>query len=218
MLSIYPHGLDINDSDVNKVADYLLPFSTGFEIECFYGKKYNVDNFTAIENIMEVRNDKGEQRYRIPSGLMGLRCLYDISYQLKFNCERSDSGIHYQVDCTEWWDKLYNAKDYHYNKILEPYKENILLELDTWQYQGSYNKRDSNWYRLNSDFKTIEFRIGEMTFDYPVLFNRIIHCNAIVDYLKNQIIGNYLKLNSPILMYGKKKEIKNVLKNRIEKI
>jgi hypothetical protein len=224
IISKYPHVLDINDSDVKEVGNYYLPFSTGFEIECDQHLDYDETEFTSIEHIMEVRNDSHEQRYRIPSGINGLRCLYDICYKLHFNCVRTSSGIHYQVDCTDWWDMLvdsgntdpYNGRVYHGN--INKYKEIILKELDTWDYKGTYNHRDSNWFRLNSEFKTIEFRIGEMSFDYDVLFKRIVHCNAIVRYIKEQLQAEHIRLHSPILSYAKNKNIKDVLKNRIEKI
>lgn len=165
----------------------LLPYSTGFEIECNYNKQYNIDNFKSIPNILAVNNDSSEQRYRIPNGLKGILCLYTISQQLAINSEENKgSGIHYHIDCTDCFEFITE-------RFLNENSEWILKELDTWNYQGTYNLRkvskesNHNWLRGNEQFKTMEFRIGEMTFDYKILIKRILHCNAIIKHLKDKL-------------------------------
>lgn len=172
-----------------EIANSYLPYSTGFEIECFKKETFNEEAFRKIPDIMEINCDVGEQRFRIPNGVRGLICLYNISQELKRNSELNEgSGIHYHIDMTDFTDFWENNG--------EPYIENhadyILTELDKWNYQGNYNLRvlnystSHNWMRFPTDFKTAEIRIGEMTFDYKLLVERITHANSIIKTLKEE--------------------------------
>ena len=187
IIKITPTILD--DNLESRILGYhYLPYSTGFEIECNMKPGYRTDVFTNIPNIMEADVNGYEQRFRIPEGLEGLKCLFEISVNLKeqalFN---PDSGIHYHIDFTDVY-KYFNKE------FVAKHKEWILNELDSWNYQGTYNKRNiefslsHNWVRFQETFKTMEFRLGEMTFDYELLFKRITHANAIVRQLKEELI------------------------------
>jgi hypothetical protein len=229
IIAINPTVLDVSDPDVIEAGDFYLPYSTGFEIECHQAEHYDVSCFTEIPNIMEVNNDSSEQRYRIPSGIKGLICLYHIAYQLQLNNIHTDSGIHYHVDCTDlanFKENKYYQQDRNESlysmKYLKKYEDLILSELDSWRYPGTYNTRQfasgGSWVRMNISFNTLEFRIGEMTFDYKVLLRRIVHLNAIMRYVKNQLIADYMKEHHPILKYEEEDSIENILKNRTKKI
>lgn len=192
--------LTIKDKEIIDHFNSLIPYSTGFEIECHYGQSYNEQSFRAIPDIMEVQNADYEQRYRIPTGIRGMICLYHISQQLKVNSELNlGSGIHYHIDCTEIWDgNLYDKTS------LADNADWILEELDEWGYKGTYNKRGTNpgkgnWVRANG-LKTLEFRIGEMTFDYPLLLKRITHCNSIV-YRFKKIVNSNLNFDPSVPVY-----------------
>lgn len=172
--------LTVKDKETIDYFNNLIPYSTGIEIECGYGVNYNRENFAAIPDIMHISNDSSEQRYRIPNGIRGIICLYFISIQLKLNSELNfGSGIHYHIDCTDCYRDLIGLFGLN-SKI----PEWVLEELDSWNYKGTYNDRKSSWIRFNS-LETLEIRIGEMTFEYPLLLKRIIHCNDIVRRLKN---------------------------------
>lgn len=179
--------INLRTEESIRYANSFLPFSTGFEIECPKSENYKESNFINIPYIMHVENDFSEQRYRIPSGLKGIVCLYLISEQLKINSELNPlSGIHYHVDCTEDYSTLINNLKHH--------AEYILSELESWGYiddEKAFNVKavggGFNWVRTNSQFSTLEFRIGEMTFDYELLFKRIFHCNEIVKTVKDRI-------------------------------
>lgn len=222
--------MDVNDPDAIEAGNFYLPYSTGFEIECDKADEYDEFCFTSIPDIMDVNNGSGEQRYRIPSGIKGLICLYNISHQLKINSVFTESGIHYHVDCTDlaelkveerFYDEAKNRSLYDH-KYLYKYEDLILEELDTWGYIGSYNKRQfssgGSWVRMNQPFNTVEFRIGEMTFEYQLLLKRIVHVNAIMRHIKNELIGDYMKENHPILKYQQEASIEEILKNRTKKI
>lgn len=184
-----PISLNKDDRAVQELALFYLPYSTGFEIECYCKDNADFEMFKNIPDILEADvNTSGEQRFRIPNGIKGLQCLFNVSIALKkealFNKE---SGIHYHIDCTDWFDNI--TSDF-----LADNSEYILTELDTWQYKGTYNKRKvvneggGVWVRSQRWFKTLEFRIGEMAFDYSTLFKRITHCNDIVRTLKNKAV------------------------------
>ena len=187
VIKITPTILD-GDLESRILGYHYLPYSTGFEIECNMKPGYRSDVFTNIPNIMEADINTYEQRFRIPEGLDGLKCLFEISSNLKeqalFN---PDSGIHYHVDCTDVYK-------YFTSEFVEKHEEWILNELDSWDYQGEYNARavkfniGHNWVRFQPTFKTMEFRLGNMTFEYEMLFKRITHANAIVKRLKDELL------------------------------
>lgn len=182
--------LAIKDEQVIKYLNELIPYSTAFEIECKmvgepdYDKyeEINLHNviFKNIPDIMSVQNNISEQRYRLPNGLRGIICLYNISTQLKIHSLLNPlSSIHYHCDCTDCYTKI--------KPIIKQDKEWILSELDTWLGNDVARDRDIGyWFKCN-DLQTIEYRLGEMTFDYKIILKRIIHCNQITKKYKDQL-------------------------------
>lgn len=191
--------LSIKDNNIINTINNYLPYSIGIEIECMKSSAFNLDKFLNIPDIIDVNIDNNEQRFRIPNGLSGLICLYNICDELKTNSELNpDSGHHYHVDMTNTYHLL--SKDFISNN-----EEWILKELDSWEYKGTYNSRTiefnncHHWVRFQSDFKTAEFRIGNMTFDYEIIVKRLIHACSIIKRLNNQLIEKeniiYIKPN-----------------------
>ena len=146
--------------------------------------------FKAIPDIMDVSNDSCEQRYRIPNGIRGIICLYYICFQLKSNSLLNPlSSIHYHVDCTDCWGSIESLIQNNTN-----YQDYILSELDTWlEGDKADNRQIGDWFKLNG-LKTIEFRLGEMTFDYDRILKRVIHCNRIVKHFKDILINSEQKI------------------------
>lgn len=172
--------LSVKSSDSIAYINSFLPFSVGFEIECDKGDYFDIDHFRSIPNIMDINCDSSEQRFRIPPGIKGFICLWHISEALKINSLLNNgSGIHYHIDCTPYY-RYFNDKNVRSNEKW------MLKELDAWKYKGSYNSRMVSfntchqWIRFQPQFKTMEFRIGEMTFDYDVLIKRMVSASAIV--------------------------------------
>ncbi len=200
--------LDIKDSKSVEYINSLLPYSTGFEIECFKKPSFNIEAFKSIPNILEVNIDAEEQRFRIPSGINGFICLQEICNQLVINSQYSDSGVHYHVDM---------SNTFHY--ITSETIENldwVLKELESWNYKGKFNRKgisighNYTWLRFSSEFKTAEFRLGEMTFDYQLMVKRIIHANDIVRRLNN-LLPNQKKL----FLLDKQEKLQEKLKELI---
>jgi len=187
--------LAIKDEKLLKIAKSSLKYDTGIEIECSQGEEYLSKYFRNIPNILQVSNDSEEQRYRIPNGINGLVCLYTLCETLKkYSLLNPASGIHYHIDCTDMsennWEFLtailYRQKSL--NKL-----NWILNSLSSWNYKGTYNvwkvSTNKTVVRIHEEYKTIEFRIGEMSFDYEVLVKRIIHCQNIVHKLKQNLMS-----------------------------
>lgn len=188
ILSRTPRALDMFNTDVIEAGKFYLPYSIGIEVESPQKPEFTETAFKDIPNIMAVDCSNHEQRFRIPNGIEGLNCLFDISMLLKELCEfNPDSGIHYHVDFTDTYHLLSFEK-------IESNKKWILTELDKWGYTGEYNRREFNhgmghcWLRCQSGFKTIECRIGEMTFDYELLYKRITHLSDIMRRFKDSLI------------------------------
>ena len=207
ILKTIPLALDVEDKIVQKLALFYFPYSVGFEIETI---TENIRIFDEIPYLIENKSSINELRFRIPNGIKGIQCLFNISIYLKKYAELNpDSGIHYHIDCTDVYD-LFTLD------FINNHSDYILTELDKWEYKGTYNPRrcvfsgSRNWVRFKDTLKTMEIRIGEMTFDYELLFKRIVHCNEIVRTLKTELF-------IPVLARYNKDE-KEIIKNRIIKI
>ncbi len=175
------------DANTVHTLNTLLPYSIGIEVECGWNEDIadHEELFQKIPYAMDVNTSSREKRIRIPNGLSGIFCLYFTSLALKRFCLLNPlSGIHYHVDCTE-------VKDFTaFSSFMVKQSDYILSELDTWGYKGNYNKKKVDntggfsWVRNNIGHHTMEFRIGEMTFDYSVLIKRILHVSAIIQNVK----------------------------------
>lgn len=206
----------LNDEKLLKVADSYLPYSTGLEFECrskVFGGEWNnseyyqiLDNaqvpYKAIPDIMDVNFDSTEQRFRIPEGHKGMIALYRICQNLKqHSFINKESGIHYHIDITKYRHLFFDCP-YDYegkSSVVRTHKDWVLKALDSWGYKGTYNSREfrtskGGWIGMRTSTNTLEIRIGEMSFDYPVLINRIIHAQRIVKKLVS-----LLSLKSPLV-------------------
>lgn len=184
----YPLSLlNITNKSLLDTIDDFLPYSIGMEFECHMKKSYNKKDFDSIPDIMAVNVDSSEQRYRIPSGLKGMVCLYHICNQMKINSMIDPgSSNHYHFDMTDVWDILPSYSDT--NPSRQDYINPILEELKTWGTALNYSLINS-WYRWN-DLQTLEIRIGEPSFDYNVIINRLIQGSNITKRLKAKLISS----------------------------
>lgn len=221
---------DKNPKLLEYINDY-LPYSVGIEIECNSDYRNNIiyDIFSKITDIMDISGGDNEVRFRIPNGLKGLICLYNICLELpKYFTLNEGSGIHYHTDLTKYWN-LINVTSIAENN------DWIIEELKTWNTAKDYNnfcycRLDSRcWCQFQSEFKTMEVRIGEMTFDYSIIAKRAIHCNSIVRKLVKENKKEYLitikdrlsQLNNELLELEQERDLNKdiqIMKNRIIKI
>jgi len=183
----------INQQESIDYINKALPYSVGLEFETPDAKDFSLEDFQNIPDIMHVSCDSKEKRFRISNGIVGLVCLYNITEQLKLNCEVNEiGGIHFHIDMTDSFNKLTKS-------IISANENWILKELDTWEYDGDYNSRNvshdgldeeySTWLKFNNQFSTAEIRIIKMSFEYDVLIPKIIHACKIIKRLKNLLIG-----------------------------
>lgn len=188
---------------ISLIEDNYLSFSIGLEFETFVKDSYKMEIFENIPGLIRTSIDSEEQRYRIPSGINGLICLYLLCREIKNHCELdTESAIHYHIDMSQIFkDVVYKNQE----SFIHDNKEWILNEFDTWGKDvDNYNRRiavnNRCWINFQSQFNTMEVRIGEMTFDYEIIIKRILHCCAIVRqiykiYEKQLIVCSY----SPII-------------------
>lgn len=190
------------NNKVNKVADFLLPYFTGIEIEGDMLSTYDITKFESVKGILDIKNDNDEQRYKITNGLIGLKALFNLCELLKTNSLPDYlSDIHYHIDFTDVHPLL---TDDNFNYV----SEYINSELDKWQVTPKYHGAR---FRRSSRYHTIEYRIGEMTFEYEIIVKRILHCQEISRNVKNT-----LKLLDNIAANKLKKEPKKEIINAEE--
>ena len=197
--------LEVINPVLLEIIDNYLPYSHGMEFECVQKDNYDEEVFKQIPNIMAVNVDNSEQRYRIPSGLKGMICLWEICKNMKIHSIVStESSNHYHTDLTDIWEGMsYEFKIENIKWILE--------ELKTWNTAINYNQINS-WYRWN-DLQTLEIRIGEPTFDYSVIIKRLIQCANIVRRLKSGITNisqhKLENINRELKLLNEKETIKS---------
>lgn len=194
-IKLLPTSLAELKGQLRRVADGYLPYSTGLEIECHFKDEDNTSirqmtsYYKSIPNIMAIGIDYEEQRFRIPSGVDGAICLYEICEKLKVHSMLNPaSGIHYHIDCTDISKEDYLAIAAEHWSNGDSF---ILKALESWGYKGSYNawkvSIGKQAVRFHIAYQTVEFRIGEMTFDYELMMKRILHCQNIVKKLKESV-------------------------------
>lgn len=179
------------DGRFKALADQMLTRSIGIEFEAETKNNFSekVESLAQkIPNIMDIDIDSLEQRFRIPPGIKGMICLWEICELMKEYCIPTDSGIHYHVDCPEF--DLFKRISLDCNPITRW----MLDSIKCWNYKGRNNKWEISYgktaIRLHSDYRTIEYRIGEMSFDYELIIKRILHANNIT----NKVISSLKSL------------------------
>lgn len=179
--------LDLQSQNLIDYANSFLTRSVGIEIECTL-KHLNEAEFCDKLLVVEQDHDHEELRFRIYPGIQGLINLYQISKALnKYAIPNLRSGIHYHVDV-----------NHENSEIMQKYKHDfnsydwMLSIIKSWNYTGTYNAHEVGHFkscaiRIGTSYNTIEFRVGEMTFDYNVLLQRVLHVNNLVDKLVSEL-------------------------------
>lgn len=171
--------ISLSENEKKKIEN-LFPFSVGMEVETCplledYKSIIRIKGDFEKVGLLDLDINNCEQRFRFCNGLKGAIQVYDVCKLLHEHMYFNEgSGIHYHIDFTDMWEELERDELKNQDWILE--------ELDKWDYKGSYNKRgispNGNWIRWNG-LKTLEFRIGNMSFDYREIIRRIISAQSI---------------------------------------
>ena len=192
-----PLGLSCLPSKTIQLAHWYFPRDAGIEFEIELPNLCNnagdvwslcPEGFLSEDLINEIDElqlrDKSyqykEQTFRISSGEQGMIQLYKLSHILKKYFSLNPPLIN-TSNCSRVLE----------NKITG---EIFLKELDSWGYNGIFNQRElrvmskGTWINLRWDYGTVEYRIGEMTFDYDLLIKRIVHCHSITRKIENYIM------------------------------
>ena len=190
-----------------------LPFDVGIEIETEIFKS-SFDIMQNFNKSIVIQNDT-EIKIRISKGLEGAKVLYNFLKLLNKHAYFNNlSGIHYHIDFTTFFD-FFNNDINKIEKIICQHETYILTELDKWNYKGTFNTRrissnKGDWLSIRKMFKTLEFRIGEMSFDYSLIIKRILHLTEIVKFLYTANVFSFEIANI--------EEDNKIIKNRIIKI
>jgi hypothetical protein len=178
----------VTDKKLIKIAESYLPFETGIEIECGWLNNdvmeyRELPPECKISNLIDYSHDNYEKRFRIPSGIKGMICLYNITEWLKLHCGlNEESGIHYHINMGDFYKNGHSVSREDHVWILK--------SLDKWKYDGIFNERGVSdfkrtWVTTRENMGTLEFRLGEMTFEYELLIKRIMNCQNIVRKIKS---------------------------------
>lgn len=231
----FPHLLKtITSPSIIKGINNLFPYSHGIEFECFmkdiYAEYYE-NYFNSIPNIMDVNVDRNEQRYRIPSGLTGLICLYEICENMKkYSIVDLASSNHYHTDMTDVKELTHwNTNNLNYQEFQNDNECWIIDELKTWNsYRNTSKAYLGCWYKYN-ELGTLEIRIGEPTFEYSIIAKRLMQCSQIVTKLKQNLDVNQNHINKlkgeleslkekDIIVQEEESEMERIINQRKKKI
>lgn len=140
-----------------------------------------------------------EQKFRVVSGINGLIAI-DLACKFlqKYFIFNEKSGIHYHIDMTgcSFGHIEDNPHIFCYNPArfkpiaINPVISSVLESLSSWNYKGVYNAKGIQyddklwWATYRENYKTLEIRIGEMTFDYSIMSKRAIQGCEIVKKIK----------------------------------
>jgi hypothetical protein len=185
---------DLKDYGLIRFADSLLPYSSGVEIECAHGDM-DAEEVKQWIGVLDSYNNHDcagnpEVHIRIAPGIKGMIALYKYCELLKEKTALNPrSGIHYHIDCFD----IVDMGDWRVDREIKKHSTWILKALESWKYKGEYNE----WtvddgkvaVRIHSGHQTMEFRIGEMTFEYELMMKRILHCQNIVRKLKASLMS-----------------------------
>jgi hypothetical protein len=199
-----------------EVGNIILPRSFGMEIETETPEPTRLKTYLeTLEGMLVIPDDyKHEMRFRFPTGLEGIRLLYKVSNGLrKFSSENTDASIHYHIDFTDTFSLV---NDTHIDYI----KDWVLTELDSWNYQRTYNARNVNrsksaWLKFHSGHKTLEFRIGNCVFDFDKMLKEVEHASYIAEVIRAYVFNDSETIDN----HNKKvsKLIPNqIIKNRVK--
>ena len=181
------------DYDEDKGSYYARKEDNSYDSECFY----------TLKDIAKAHSFN-EHRIQIKSGLEGMISLYNILQDMRIHCaENAGSGLHYHTDladptlskCPKGENRTPAASFIHYSGKCP--SEKYLKMLDHWGYAesgftyngrgfGTSNSGNAPWVKYQDGFNTLEYRIGEMSFDYSLIIKRIINCHKVTSvFLKD---------------------------------
>jgi hypothetical protein len=191
-----PYTLNIiRDKKLLRTADLMLPRTTGIEIECRTEDTYALENeLKTVKGITTANVSYSEVDFSFVAGHKGFIALYNALELIKKHCNINPaSGIHYHIGVNDL--KLSNILNYFsitYTRNLDW----VLTKLESWGYKGNFNKKEvsfnKQWVKLHSDYDTIEYRIGGMTFDYKKIIAKVLHAQQLTTKMEDDIVATCL--------------------------
>lgn len=136
------------------------------------------------------------------------------------------SGIHIHIDISPFIPDKIEDRRGTYERWLENIRNQMVINLDMVyeifgsKYTGEYNRKScridqkGNWVNIRSGFKTIEFRIGELTFDYEELIDIVIKLQKLTKEVMRKAHKISLQKGYNITKYHPLREVKEKPKRR----
>lgn len=182
----------------------LLPLRWGIEFECINGLPININNSLNLYDFSQnyPYNPESDQQNEIRlsgQGYLYLSALYMALNKMKTYCKLIDGGgIHIHINYLNYptnQSKLVTF--FSQSKILDQ-----VYKIFGSKYVGNYNLKNcsihkGNWVRITHN--TIEFRIGDLTFEYEEIVQILIKLQSLVKralnetYDRNEITDYYEK-------------------------
>lgn len=183
----------------------MIPFRFSVEFECFGGylnvsnKKTilsvssNIDSFTPIR--LEVYRESVNEIRISCLAYHQLEAFYQrLEHMKMYNKGGNGTGIHIHIDISSFDYASYSR--IKMRKAVQLFDSVEVLDkvyqIFGSKYQGAYNKRGARtqskgwWINCFRDFDTIEFRIGDLTFEYEELIKIIIELEKLVKHIMLQ--------------------------------
>lgn len=184
-----PTSLLLLPEKLKNIVRNQFPYDVGLEFECKQDEKMDISLLKKADPSIEISCDYGEVRFRLKGNSLNQPIHLELQLEelKRYFHPNPSSGIHYHIDCTDVDDFLKFTFFVRHN-VGEDY---ILNQLKSWNYTGTFNRWEVSdnkmvAVRLHHQYKTIEFRIGDFSFDYKTIVNKILHCQAIVKDLKTR--------------------------------
>lgn len=177
----------------------MIPFRFSVEFECF-GRyletkdKKSILSVDADKTSRYLDSIKSSEEYfneiRISClAYHQLEAFYQrLEHMKMYNKGGEGTGIHIHIDISSFGD--FNSMDRQVIKALNVFNSDEVLDkvyaIFGSKYNGTYNKRGAQyqskgwWINCFRSFNTIEFRIGDLTFEYEELIKIVIELEKLV--------------------------------------
>lgn len=197
---------NVNRKMVTRLISRLVPYRVGLEFETFGSVTSYLKSNKLISSQVQIKDYLGVVDFNEDSilfkfdddeildlnevrlsfnGYHQLIRFYDALNLFKkclFIPSNNKGGIHIHIDCPCTKNKT--TRDTMTQWFNKPEIQSKILRI-FGGYKGTYNHRGASggkggYVRVGSQYDTVEFRIGRLTYDYSTIMNWIIQCSDLV--------------------------------------
>ena len=203
LIPVYLKDKSFNPKITTGIMAKMLPLRWGIEFECIGAipgiiqmniPQWGNESNKVCEFSQDTRTADVENEIRISGrGYTHLTGLYNLLQHMKQCCQIvKGGGIHIHINHSGYYADI--------NKMLVFFQQECVLdkvyEIFGSQYKGIYNAKvaawsKGSWVRITDN--TIEFRIGELTFEYTEIVKILIALQSLMKQAINESLPNHLK-------------------------